>query len=130
MGSSTIKTITMSFKTHQNEILIYCNPNTDTSKKVLAYARGVAPYVKEVDCVKTPLTAMQMRGILKQLNLRPKDLMNRAHPYYQENIRGRDFNAEGWLNILIHNPQLLKAPIALRGTKAVLCDNPTNVLKL
>lgn len=120
----------MPYKTHQSEILIYCNPKTDTSKKVLAFAKGIAPHVKEVDCSKTPLTAMQMRGILKQLDLRPKDLMNRADSYYQENIRGRDFNTEGWLNILIRNPQLLKAPIALRGKKAVLCDNPTNVLQL
>jgi hypothetical protein len=46
----------------------------------------------------------------------------RAHPYYQENLRGRDLDSEGWLQVLAHNPGLLKAPIALHGDRAVLCE--------
>jgi arsenate reductase len=60
--------------------------------------------------------------VLKQLNMRPKDLLNRAHPYYQEHLRGRDLDTEGWLQVVAHNPDLLKAPIALLGDKAVVCE--------
>ncbi len=120
----------MPLKTHQDEIMIYCDPESSVGKKVLAYAKGNAPHIKEINYFKNPLSPSMMRALLKQLDLRPKDLLNRAHPYYQENIRGRDFNAEGWLNILIRNPQLIKAPIAVRGQKAILCDNPVNVLQL
>jgi len=119
----------MSIATHKDEIVIYCNPKTDTSKKVIAFAKGVAK-VNEVDVIQNPPTATQMRELLKILELRPKDLLDKSNDYYQENIRGKDFNTEGWLNILIRNTNLWRAPIALRGSKAVLCDNPTNVLQL
>ncbi len=120
----------MPVKTHQEEIMIYCDPASSVSKKVLAFAATVSKHVRPVDYFKIPLTPTLMKALLKQLDLRPKDIMNRAHPFYQSNIAGRDFNSEGWLNILTRNPQILKAPIAVRGQKAVLCDNPTNVLQL
>ena len=60
----------------------------------------------------------------------PKDLLNKSHPYYQENIRGKEFDEEGWLNVLRTNPQLIKAPIAMRGKRAVLCINPQDVFRL
>jgi hypothetical protein len=36
----------------------------------------------------------------------------------------------GWLDVIMHNPQLLKAPIAIFNGKAVLCQKPTDVFKL
>jgi len=60
----------------------------------------------------------------------PKDLMNKAHPYYQKHIRGREFDKESWLKIIQYNPDLIKAPIAMRGNRAILCTNPTDIYKL
>ena len=120
----------MSVKTHQEEIMIYCDPSSSVSKKTVAFAATVSKHVRPVDYFKIPLTPTLMKGLLKQLDLRPKDLMNRAHPFYQDNIAGRDFDTVGWLNILIRNPQILKGPIAVRGQRAILCDNPTNILQL
>jgi arsenate reductase len=62
--------------------------------------------------------------------MHPKELMNKAHPYYQANIRGKEFTDEDWLNVIKYNPSLLKAPIAIRGDKAVLCTNATDIYKL
>ena len=120
----------MSVKTHANEIMVYYDQGHSRSKKVLAMARTVSPHVREVEFRKSPLTSTLMRDLLKKLDIRPKDLMDRSAKYYQENIRGRDFNAEGWLNILIRNPDLIKAPIAVRGDRAVLCENATDLLRL
>jgi arsenate reductase len=120
----------MSVKTHTNEVMIYYDRGHSRQKKVLAMARTVSPHVREVELSKSPLTSTLMRDLLKKLDLRPKDLLDRSNDYYQENIRGRDFNAEGWLNILIKNPHLLKAPIAVRGDRAVLCENATDLLRL
>lgn len=117
-------------RTPANQMSIYYNRESSRAKKVLAYARSVAPNVNEVEYHKTPVTPTQWRRLLDMLELRPKDLLNRAAPYYQANIRGRDFDAEGWLNILIRNPDLIKAPIALKGNRAVLCNNPTDILQL
>jgi arsenate reductase len=67
---------------------------------------------------------------LNRLNLRAKDLLNRAHPDYQEKIAGNSFDEEGWLNVLVQNPCLLKAPIAIKNNKAVLCVRPSQILML
>ncbi len=117
-------------RTHENEIMIYYNRHSSRAKKVLALARTISPNVKEVEYHHTPLTSTLWQRLLHRLELRPKDLMNRADPYYQENIRGRDFTRQGWLNILMKNPDLIKAPIVVQGNKAILCNNPNDILQL
>jgi len=117
-------------KTHPNEILVYYDRETSVGKKVLALARSVSNHVKEIEYKKNNITPSLMKGLLKQLDLRPKDLLNRAHPFYQKHIQGGDFDSEGWLNILIQNPELIRSPIVIRGKEAVLCDNPTDIYKL
>ncbi len=112
------------------EIQLYLNPKGSIDRKTLAIAKSVTPHVQEVEYHKTKISTTTWRSVLDKLDLRPKDLMNRAHPYYQEHIAGRTYDDEGWLNILVRNPDLIKAPIAVRGSKARLCENPADVLQL
>ncbi len=117
-------------KTLSNELFVYYDPGSIRAKKVLAYARGVAQHVKEVEYHKTKLTPTLWKQLLFKLDSNPKNLLNKAHPYYQSNIRGREFDDEGWLKILINNPDLIKCPIVVKGEKAILCNNPTDILQL
>jgi arsenate reductase len=64
------------------------------------------------------------------LGIHPKELLNKAHPYYREHIKGREFDNESWLKVLQYNPDLIKAPIAIRGKKAILCLNSTDIHRL
>jgi arsenate reductase len=115
-------------KTQDNEIRVYYDRESDQAKKVLAYARTITRHVHEVEVSKTPFTPTMWKQLLEMLDMQPKNLMNKAHPYYQMNVKGRDFDEEGWLNVLIRNPQLLKAPIVVKGKRAMLCSNPTDML--
>ena len=117
-------------KTNQREILIYYDPTSSNDRKTVAHAQGLVSHVKAYSYDKAPSTTTSWRQILAALNMHPKDLMNKAHPYYQANIRGREFDDEDWLNVIRYNPALLKAPIAIRGNRAVLCTNATEVYKL
>jgi len=117
-------------KTHSRELLIYYNPDSSDHRKTIAHAKGVTNHLKTYAFGQTPSTTTSWRQILKRLDVHPKDLMNKAHPYYQEHIRGREFDEDSWLNVLKRNPDLLKAPIAMRGNKAILCQSPTDVLRL
>lgn len=117
-------------KTHQREILIYYNKESRSDRQTVAHAQGLTKHVKSFTYDKTPSTGASWQHILKSLDMHPKDLMNKAHPYYQANIRGREFDKTGWLKILHYNPDIIKAPIAIRGKRAVLCTNPTDIYKL
>lgn len=117
-------------KTHHREILIYYNPESSNDRKTVAHAQSLVPHVLTYSFDKTPSTGKSWQHIIMALKLHPKQLMNKAHPYYQEHLAGKEFNDADWLNILMNNPTLIKAPIAIRGNKAVLCVNSTDIYQL
>lgn len=117
-------------KTHSREILIYYNSESSTDRKILAYAQSTGQVIKSYCHTKAPSTRTSWQTILTSLDLHPKQLMNKAHPYYQANIRGKEFDEEGWLSVIKKNPQLIKAPIAMKGKRAVLCHTPSDIYRL
>lgn len=117
-------------KTSDREILLYFDPNSSPHKKTVAYARSIVQHVKTYEFSQTPSTGLSWRQIVKSINKHPKELLNKAMPEYQNHIRGREFTSEGWLKILQYNTHLLRAPIAIRGKRAILCESPTDIFKL
>ncbi|MBK6731151.1 MAG: glutaredoxin [Bacteroidetes bacterium] len=118
-------------KTPNNEIIIYYNPEHQNAKKVLAYARDITPHIHEVEYTRSPVSNTIWRQLLAMLgDPDPKTLLNKAHPYYQQNLRGKEFNREDILNIINRNPEIIRSPIAVRGKVAVLCEQASDVLRL
>lgn len=117
-------------KTHRREILIYFNPQSSKDRRTVAHAQSLAPYIRTFSFDKAPSTGTSWQQILQALDVHPKELLDKSNPYYQQNIRGKKFNEQDWLNVIMHNPSLLRAPIAIRGNKAVLCSNATDIYKL
>jgi len=118
-------------KTHAREIQIYYNPESSTHRSTIAYAKSVARHIKSYAFHQTPSTGTSWQQIIKALDLEdPKMLLNKADPYYQEHLRGRDFSEECWIKIIQKNPDLIKAPIAMRGNRAIICSTPTDIYKL
>ncbi len=116
--------------TSDNEIQLYLKKDCSKSKKALAYAKSHSSKVNPIDINRTKGTGTIWRSILNKLDKKPKDLFDKSNPYYQENIRGRDFEARDWTNLLLNNPELVRSPIAIKGDKAVILDNPTDIFKL
>ena len=117
-------------KTHPREILIYYNSEANSDRKLLAYAKSTGLKIKSYCHSKAPSTSTSWQTILTMLKMHPKELMNKAHPFYQSNIRGKEFNLEGWLSIIKRNPGLMRSPIAINGRKAILCETPSDIYKL
>lgn len=120
-----------SMQFHPNELLLICgDPGSNTCKQTRAYAKSLSSNVNEVNLNNSKLTTTLWKEILNMLGLRPKDLLDRSNPEYQAKVRGNTFTMTGWLDVLANNPHLLKAPIAVYHHRAVLCQNPTDILKL
>ena len=118
-------------KTHPREILVYYNPQSASDRKTLAYAKTLSSHVRSFSFAQSPGTSTHWMSIFSKLGLDdPKKLLNKAHPEYQSSIRGNDFDHETWTQVLCRYPHLIKAAIAIRGSRAILCKNPTDVLKL
>ncbi len=120
----------MSTTLNSKELTLVYDGSTNEGKKALAYAYSLSPRVNKQDVSEVHLSTTFLRQVIEQLNVRPKDLMNRAHPFYQQHVRGRDYDTEGWLYVLARNPQLLKAPIALLGDRAVICEPASMIQNL
>jgi len=117
-------------KTNPRELLIYYNPESSAHRRTVAYAQTLSRYVRAYSFEQAPSTETSWQQILQALDIHPKELLNKAHPYYQEHIRGCEFDEACWIKVIQNNPDLLRAPIAIRGKRAILCLNATDILKL
>ena len=116
--------------TKSDEIQLYVLKDCSKSKKAMAYAKSLSNKVNTIDIGRTKGTGTIWHSILSKLNKSPKDLLDKSKPYYQANIRGRDFEMRDWTYLLMNNPHLVRSPIAVRGDRAVLLDNPTDIFKI
>jgi len=110
---------------------IYHNPRCSKSRQTLALLeeRGIAPRV--VDYLKTPPSAAELKTILKQLGLRPRDLMRKGEPLYAElGLKDRDLDDDALIALMVANPILIERPIVVSGGKAAIGRPPESVLKI
>ena len=110
---------------------IYHNPRCSKSRQTLALLeeRGIAPRV--VDYLKTPPSAAELKTILKQLGLRPRDLMRKGEPLYAElGLKDRDLDDDALIALMVANPILIERPIVVSGSKAAIGRPPESVLKI
>lgn len=112
------------------EIQLYYKDDCSKSKKAIAYAKSISNNVNAINISLTTSTGTVWQNILGKLAKSPKQLMDKSKPYYQANIKGRDFEDRDWTFLLMNNPDLLKSPIAVRGNKAMLINTPTDIFKL
>ena len=115
---------------YSTEILLLLKSDCSKSKKVFAYAKSISNQVNVIDLLKTKSTGTIWQNILSKLDMSPKELLDKSNPYYQANIRGRDFEERDWTILLMNNPSLIRGPIVIKGNKARLIDNPTDIYKM
>lgn len=115
---------------NSDEIQLYLLKDCSKSKKALAYANTMSNKVNAIEIDKTTSTGTVWHSILTKLNKTPKELLDKSKPYYQANIKGRDFEERDWTSLLMNNPDLVRSPIAIRGNRALILDNPTDIFKI
>lgn len=117
-------------KYHPNELTLYLDCTRSKHKKVKALAYTLSKNVREISLRHTRLSKLQWAEIIALLHTKPKSLMNKADPEYQQMLAGHDFTGDDWLEILCNYPCMLKGPIAIMGNHAVLCERAKDILKL
>ena len=91
-------------------------------------AEGVA--FESVNYIEHPLSAEELKGLLRRAGLKPHDVLRTKESAYREFVTGKDLSDDALLNIMTAHPELLQRPIVARGGKAVLARPVGNLAKL
>ena len=117
-------------KLNRDEVILYLDCSSLSHKKTRVFAYSISNHVQEYNFEDVHFTKSKWQDILNMLDLRPKDLLNKANPTYQKEIAGKSFDEDAWYKILIKNPFMIKAPIAIMNERAILCLKPKDIYKL
>lgn len=111
-------------------ITLYHNPRCAKSRAALALLRehGIEP--KVVEYLRAPLTAEQLRTLIAQLGVAPRQAVRTKEAAYRESGLSASSSLEEVVAALVAYPILLERPIAVRGDRAVIGRPPEEVLRL
>lgn len=83
---------------------------------------------RTVNYLKEPLSAAELKKLLKSAGLKAIDVMRTKEPSYQEWVAGKKLSDEELIRIMADHPELIQRPLVVRGSKVVLA-RPTERLK-
>lgn len=113
-----------------HDLYLLYDPNSNLGRKTHAISLSLNHVVHTMDIMDKTVTPLRWKEIIGLLGIRPKQLLNTGHPDYERIISGKEYSEEDFLEVLFQNPQLVIGPIGIFQNKAVLCDDPKDILKL
>lgn len=112
------------------KIIIYHNPRCSKSRDALSILQDKKCEIKIVEYLKTPLNASQIKTLLKQLKLKPIDIIRTKEEFFSELGLSKTWTNIELIKAMVENPVLIERPIVTDGEKSVIGRPPENVLKL
>jgi arsenate reductase len=109
---------------------IYHNPRCAKSRETLDLIHKSGVVAEVVEYLKTPPTFAELKDLLVRLHLKAEQIVRKSEALYKSDFKGKNFNEDEWITILVENPILIERPIVVRGNKAILGRPPGNVLTL
>jgi arsenate reductase len=109
-------------------VTIWHNPKCSTSRKVLDMirARGSEPTI--VDYVKTPPSKSEIKTALKEMGLKPRDLLRRrGTPYDELGLDDPKLTDAELIAAMSEHPLLIERPVVRSRKGTRLCRPPERV---
>jgi arsenate reductase len=112
------------------DFTIYHNPRCSKSRETLALLqdKGIQPSI--IEYLKTPPTASQLKAIVRQLGIKPEQLVRKGEEIYKTRYANKTLTDAQWIDAMVENPSLIERPIVIRGQRAALGRPPEKVLEL
>jgi len=108
-------------------IKVYHNPRCKKSRAGLQYVQERTNDFEVVEYLKNPINESAFKDLLMKLNLKPHDMVRTQEAIYKSDFKGKNFNDDEWVKIMVENPKLIKRPIVVKGNKAVWGDPADNL---
>jgi len=106
---------------------IYHNPRCKKSRAGLQFLTEKAISFEIVDYMKYPLTEEQIKLVLAKLHKNPQEIIRTQEDIYKKRFKGKNFNDEEWIKILVEFPNLIQRPIIEKDHSAILGDPIENL---
>lgn len=114
-----------------SDVRIWHNPRCSKSRATLALLeeRGVQPHV--IDYQQDPPSAAELEGVLRLLDMQPRELMRRDEPEYAAlDLDNEQLDRAQLIAAMIAHPRLIQRPVVLANGKASLGRPPEAVLDI
>jgi len=112
-------------------VTIFHNPRCSKSRATLALLqeRGIEPDIRLY--LENPPDAAELRRLLKQLGLAPRELMRKGEQAFREQgLADPRLSDEQLITAMAATPKLIERPIVIANGKAALGRPPESVLEI
>jgi arsenate reductase-like glutaredoxin family protein len=94
------------------EIKFIYNSSQIKEREAFGYANSLDQhYINEIDLNKENLTARQWAEIAQKLKITIKELIDENNDFFQDELKGKEFDEHDLLQLIKDHPQIIKTPI-------------------
>ena len=115
---------------NKRELTLLYNSSRELDRKTLAMAHTLQVNINRQDLNSTRISETLFMMFLNKLQMEPKNVLDKSNLYYQSELRGKDYTSSEWYEIILRNPSLLRAPLAMYREKAIMCTSPNDMLRI
>jgi arsenate reductase (glutaredoxin) len=83
-----------------------------------------------VNYLEKPLSASELKELLRRAGLKPEDVLRTKEPAYKQHVSGKELSDAELVEVIAAHPELLQRPIVINKDKAVLARPVENLEKL
>jgi len=110
---------------------IYHNPRCSKSRQTLQLLQDNNVNAEIIEYLKTPPDENTLREILKQLGLKPRQLIRTNEDIYKElNLADESLSDDQLIQAMLNNPKLIERPIVVKDGKVAIGRPPENILTI
>lgn len=114
-----------------SKVTIYHNPLCSKSRQTLNLLEERDIDVEIVLYLKTPPDEMDLRNLLKMLNIGARDLIRTSEQAYKDlNLADNNLSDNQLIHAMIESPKLIQRPIVVSNGKAAIGRPPEQVLAI
>jgi arsenate reductase-like glutaredoxin family protein len=113
------------------QINLYYHPNHRLAKKCIAIANANKAKVLAIDISRTRVSQTDWSEIARLLDISVVELVDLEHDFILSKFgKTPDVDEFSALKLIQNNPEVVKAPVALRKEKVVVANTARDILKL
>lgn len=117
------------FANTEKELTIIYFSGDHIGRQILAYAHTEGLPIHDIDLAHTTLTESHWAEIADRMGVDVKELVNTEDTDFLQKFRGVDnLSDKDWLTLIRKNPDILRAPVVMKGEKVVMMSNPQDML--